>query len=73
VEYIENKHKNIINQLPKDIYKKHQLVIARDGVMRATTVGDKKKLRSFLMMQFKCEPTIKNFIKLILNKRNIRG
>lgn len=73
VEIIENKHKDLIMNLPKDIKKKHYALIAKDGARRAERINEKKVVKKYLQIAFKNEPNFKNLIKLILNKSKVRG
>ena len=66
VDYIEEKYKDQIGKLTKDVYKKHRLLIAGDGVNRAISAGNKRMERRFLFDLFRLEPSVKNLAKVIL-------
>lgn len=65
VGYIEEKYKDRIGELSRDVYMKHRLLIAGDGVNRAISAGNKRMERKFLFDVFRLEPSIKNLAKLI--------
>lgn len=73
VGIIENKHKELIMNLPKDIRRQHYALIAKDGARRSERIGDKKISRKYLRIALKNEPNFKNLIKFILNKSKRRG
>ena len=66
VEYIEKKYRKLIRKLPRDIYRKHRLLIAGDGVNRASITGNKKMECKFLLDVFRLDPAVKNLAKLVL-------
>ena len=47
VSYIDDKHRSLIDELPKEIAIKHQLLIAKDGQNRANNIGDRRKKISY--------------------------
>ena len=71
VRYIDDKHKELIDKLPRDHYRKKQLYVAGEGIQRAITVGDSRQGRCFLKTYFRYDPTPKNFIKIILGINGI--
>lgn len=72
VQYIDEKHKVLIMALPEDIRIAHQMQIARDGAMRCEILGDKKRERKYLRQIMVLEPTMKNRVKFVLNRRKLR-
>ena len=62
IDYIEKKHKHLIELLPEDLAKKHQWLIAQDGVTRAGRVSNAKIGKKYLRIILKCEPSLKNLI-----------
>ena len=71
VDYIERKHSLLINNLPKDIIRKHKLLIAVDGLSRSIRVRNKKYEKKFRFQILKLQPSIKNFIKLVFSLLNL--
>ncbi len=67
VDYIENKHRKLIGNLPKQELKKHKLLIAKDGANRAKRVGNKKKEKSYLLTRFRYEPNLRNFFEIFFD------
>jgi glycosyltransferase involved in cell wall biosynthesis len=65
IDYIEKKHNELINNLPKYYLKKHKLLIAQDGLSRSKRVGNHKKKIFFSWNICKLEPNAKNIISLL--------
>lgn len=71
VEYVENKHREIIVKLPKTIYRKHRGFIASDGLQRAINADDKRKRMEYLGMTIGYCPSLKHIIKALTSKKGI--
>lgn len=69
IVYINNKHKKLIDDLPKDILNKYMKNIAIDGLYRAK---NKKIRKQYIKLLYKSEPTFKNFIKYTFNISKLR-
>lgn len=69
VKYIEYKHSHLLSQLSEKQIKEHRLMVAYDGVLRCINGGDRKAKRKYLKKIFKIDPTIKNFLRYLLNRR----
>ena len=69
VEYIRNKHKDLIDALPDETLRSFDRMIARDGLARAETVGDLEKANRFYTYIIRNEPSRKNRIKLRIKRR----
>ena len=62
VEYINNKHKDLIQNLDEDEKKERQLLIYGDAANRCLMSGQMRKRRDYKKRIFKLEPSIKNFV-----------
>lgn len=71
VNYIEQKHCELIENAPKCIQKQHQALIAKDGAKRASRVGDRRLCRQYLRKAFFNEPSLRNLVKYILNVSHV--
>lgn len=69
VEYINKKHKDLIDKLPSQNLNGYLKNIAIDGLCRTENKISKKK---YLKLLYKAEPTLKNLIKYILNIKNLQ-
>lgn len=72
VEYIDSKHREILNNQSDMIRHKHELMIANDGLKRSNNIGDKKLQKKYLKEILELEPTIKNKICYLLNINRIK-
>ena len=66
IAYIEKKHEKLIRALPKDMYRKHCLLIARDGATRAGRVGNRKLERKYRLQILRYDFSLMNLIKAVL-------
>lgn len=67
VQYIVKKHEKLLEDLPKEIYHKHQVQIAKDGLARAINISNKGLQKKYLGELYKLEPSVKNKVKYIMN------
>ena len=72
VQYLEEKHADFLASLPPEMLLAHRKFHARDGATRCENIGDKKRQREYLKQLLILEPTFKNTIKFILNRRKLR-
>ena len=71
VEYIENKHKEIIKQLSLKIYRQHMGFIADDGLNRAITCKNLKRKNHYLFMSIRYNPSFKSIVKVLVGTKGI--
>ena len=71
VRYIEKKHEGLLKQLTSEQMKAHKIMVAKDGVLRAVNGGDRVSKRKYLKQIYKLEPTLKNFIKFVVNRERL--
>ncbi len=74
VEYINNKHKDLISDLNEDEKKQRLLLIYGDAANRCLLSGQMHKRRYYKKKIYKLEPNIKNFIAYIfgIDKQYLR-
>jgi len=72
VAYIDRKHGALLETLPAELRHAHEILIARDGSIRCENCGDKKRMRQYLKRLAELDPTWKNKLKYILNRRMLR-
>ncbi len=72
VRYIEEKHRDLIDLLPKELQIAYQILVARDGAIRCENMGDKDKKRQYLKQIARLDPNVVNGVKFILNRAEIR-
>lgn len=68
VTYIENKHNALLSKLSDEQKVAHKKMIIFDGVLRCNNSNELRTKRLYLKRLFKLEPSVKNFVKLLLNK-----
>ena len=67
VDYINQKHQEKINKLPKELLYDYKLFITCDGCRRADRCGNKKALHKYLNDLYHLKPNFRNLIKLLTN------
>lgn len=67
VQYIESKHEQLIRSLPDSVKRNHQILIAHDGAVRAGNAHRGKLKRKYLREVFILNPSLRNFMKYVLN------
>lgn len=74
IDYINEKHKNLISKLDKEEMKKRQLLIYYDAVNKYTMKGNRKKKKEYLKKIYNETHSMKDFIKYVINldKNDIR-
>lgn len=70
VAAIHRKHAALLEALPKDIRKEHMRIVCRDGLNRAERAHDLKTQKEYLWKSFRLDPTPRNLICWLQNKRN---
>jgi glycosyltransferase involved in cell wall biosynthesis len=73
VNYIENKYKELIQNLPPEIKKERELMILREKAFRLDKVGRNKEKRDTLFKIWKLTKKPKHFIKFVLNTAKFYG
>ena len=73
VEYINHKYEKQISALPEEEKKRRNLMIWKDGAMRADICHYRKMKRYYLRKIYEQERTPVDFIKMVLGIRQIRG
>ncbi|MCI8482537.1 MAG: glycosyltransferase family 2 protein [Clostridia bacterium] len=67
IEYINQKHKDIIDKLSDKEKKQRKVLIYNDMAVRCAKKNDMRNCRKYLYLSFKTIPSIKSFIKFLLN------
>ena len=70
VEKIHQKHAALLAALPPDIRKEHMRIVCRDGLNRAERARDLKTQKEYLWKAFRLDPTPRNLVCWLQNKRN---
>ena len=71
VQNVNEKYKGYIKELPDEAKRKRNLMISRDGAVRASNCGNKKKKREYLRRVLKYEPNLVNLMKYIFGVSKI--
>lgn len=69
VEYISDKHKDLITKLPNETYRKYQGFIAKDGMNRSSNIGDKESMNYYGLMMLKYDISVKYIMKWIIGEK----
>ena len=72
VQYINEKHSEIISKLNVKEKKLRQKMIYIDAIVRYGIIGDKRNLRKYLLKNFILSKSVKDFMKFILNYNPVK-
>ena len=72
VERICSKHKDLLDSSSEETRHAFNLLIVKDGIVRADRVGNRAILGKFLKAQYELEPNVKNWLKMKLRRAGLR-
>lgn len=73
IRYIHEKHKELFQALPPEVEKQHRLCCYYEAATRAGKTGNRTLKKACLKRIYETEPTIKNWVKYMLNVNDVRN
>lgn len=72
VEYIQRKHRRLLEALPEDARWRHQIMVCRDGEARAERSEQPEVKRAWLRKELRLNFTAENLKRFLLNQRILK-